>query len=64
MGEKYIENTLFLGNGFSRNVFEGIPSWEDLFEGQSGDINDYTILYEIYLLNNKKKKPVKRHFIC
>lgn len=64
MGEEYIENTLFLGNGFSRNVFEGIPSWEDLFEGQSGDINDYTILYEIYLLNNKKKREddVKEEF--
>lgn len=41
------ENTLFLGNGFSRNVFKGIPSWEELFEGQTGEINNYTILYEV-----------------
>lgn len=58
------EKTLFLGNGFSRNVFKGIPSWEELFEGQKSKIKNYTILYEAYLLKNKNKgeNDVKEYF--
>lgn len=48
------ENTLFIGNGFSRSVFRGMPSWEDLFEGVSSSIQDYTILYEAFLLDAKR----------
>lgn len=64
MGNMDIENTLFLGNGFSRNVFKGIPSREELFEGQTGGINNYTILYEVYLLKskNKEENDVKEYF--
>lgn len=32
MSRKCTENTLVIGNGFSRSVFDGIPSWGNLFE--------------------------------
>jgi len=32
-----IENTLFLGNGFSRSIFKDIPSWGSLFEEDEED---------------------------
>jgi len=55
MNQKPIENTLFIGNGFSRAVFRDRPSWSDLFEGVSSSIKDYTILYEAFLLEKKQK---------
>jgi hypothetical protein len=48
---KYMDNTLFLGNGFSRSIFNNMPSWSDLFDGASNSINNNTILYEIARLN-------------
>ncbi len=50
MGMKIMENTLFLGNGFTRSVFQNIPSWGDLFEEADSSINNYTILYEAFRL--------------
>lgn len=63
MDKNCIENTLFLGNGFSRIVFEGIPSWENLFEGEKSEIENYTILYEVSLLNSRsEEEEIKRRF--
>jgi len=45
------KNTLFLGNGFSRIVFNNIPSWGDLFKEEGSNIRNYTFLYEKYFLN-------------
>lgn len=47
------ENTLFFGNGFSKTVFKGIPSWGDLFVGANSAIDNYTIRYEAYRLLRK-----------
>lgn len=67
MNQKPIENTLFIGNGFSRSVFRDVPSWGDLFEGVSSDIQDYTILYESSLLearrNGQTEDEVKKELI-
>lgn len=52
MNNNAIENTLFIGNGFSRSVFDNIPSWSDLFEGISKSITNNTFLYEITQLNS------------
>lgn len=54
MNQKTTENTLFIGNGFSRSVFRDMPSWGDLFEGVSSSIQNYTILYEAFLLEAKR----------
>ncbi len=51
MGLEIVENTLFLGNGFTRSVFQNMPSWGDLFGEADGSINNYTILYEAFRLN-------------
>ena len=62
-----MDNTLFLGNGFSRSIFNNMPSWSDLFEGASNSINNNTILYEIARLNAGKngddEKKVKTQII-
>lgn len=50
-----IENTLFLGNGFPRVIFNSIPSWGDLFKKNDSNINNYTFLYEKYVLNYSDK---------
>ena len=55
MDQKLIENTLLIGNGFSRSVFRNMPSWGDLFEGVSSSIQNYTILYEAFLLEKKRR---------
>lgn len=55
MDQKTTENTLFIGNGFSRSVFRDMPSWDDLFEDVSIAIQDYTILYEAFLLEKKRQ---------
>lgn len=55
MKQKPAENTLLLGNGFSRSIFRDMPSWGDLFEGVDSSIRDYTILYEAYRLNQANK---------
>lgn len=62
MDENCFENTLVLGNGFSRTIFDKMHSWGNLFEGEDSDIKNYTILYEIYLLKNncKKEEDVKK----
>lgn len=55
MDQKTVENTLFIGNGFSRSIFRDMPSWDDLFEDVSSAIQDYTILYEAFLLEKKRQ---------
>lgn len=64
---KYMENTLFLGNGFSRSIFNNMPSWSDLFEGANNSINNNTILYEIARLkagnNGDNEEEVKTQII-
>lgn len=54
MATQSIENTLFLGNGFSRTVFKNIPSWSELFEGTDSAIKNYTILYEAFRLDEER----------
>lgn len=49
-----ITNTLVLGNGFSRSIFKGIPSWECLFKKYDSVVKNYTILYEVSLLKGKE----------
>lgn len=60
-----INNTLVLGNGFSRAIFKDMPSWESLFENVKSDINNYTILYEVNLLKgeNKTDNEVKKELM-
>lgn len=48
MDKKELENTLFLGNGFSRSIFRNIPSWETLYEGVNSAIQNYAFLYEAF----------------
>ena len=48
-----MEKTLFLGNGFSLAVFEGVPSWYKLLSSIDSDIKNYPIRYEIGLHNDK-----------
>lgn len=55
MKKKIDENTLFLGNGFSRALFRNMPSWGDLFDGVDSSIRNYTILYEAFRLNTENK---------
>ena len=63
-----IENTLFLGNGFSRSIFSNIPSWGSLFDTdtdkdkESTNINNYTILYEKYFLSSNNKDTDESKF--
>lgn len=58
------ENTLFLGNGFSRSVFREVPSWGELFDGASTSVKNYAILYEKFFLqkkwNGKTEEEVKQ----
>lgn len=51
-------NTLFIGNGFSRAIFKDMPSWENLFDKIESNIKNYTILYEMFLLD-KSRGPNK-----
>jgi len=59
-------NTLFIGNGFSRAIFKETPSWSDLINAQGG-IDNYTILYEMRLLdevqNVKDEDKVKDRLV-
>lgn len=45
-----IENTLFVGNGFSKSLFNDVPSWNGLFEGAHSSIKNNTFLYELHRL--------------
>lgn len=56
MSQKEIENTLFLGNGFSRSIFRGIPSWGTLYEGVDSGIQNYPFLYEAFRQTEENKK--------
>lgn len=49
------KNTLILGNGFSRAIFENMPSWESLFKEVKSDIHNYTMLYEVSLVKEEKQ---------
>lgn len=55
MKKRVVENTLFLGNGFSRTVFQDMPSWGDLFDGVNKSTDNYTILYEISRLSDRNR---------
>lgn len=55
MGQTLIDNTLFIGNGFSRALFSGMPSWSNLFDGVNESIRDYTLLYEMHRLNEENR---------
>lgn len=67
MKSGFIENTLFLGNGFCRSVFRNTPSWKDLFEATDDSIDNYTFLYEAYRLNpahiNQEEDVVKASLV-
>lgn len=51
-----MDNTLFLGNGFSLALFENIPSWEKWISSGSVEVKNYSILYEIELNKNSKNE--------
>lgn len=51
-----MDNTLFLGNGFSLALFENIPSWEKLISFGSVEVKNYSILYEIELNKSSKNE--------
>lgn len=55
MKQKPMENTLLLGNGFSRAIFKDVPSWSGLFADANSSIRNNTMLYENYMLNQRKK---------
>lgn len=61
------ENTLFLGNGFSRSVFRDVPSWGKLFDGEETSVRNYAILYEKFLLKKrregKSEEEVKKELV-
>lgn len=52
--EQTRSNTLFIGNGFSRTIFKDMPSWGELFDTLKSEIENYTILYEMFLLGAAK----------
>lgn len=49
------ENTLLIGNGFSRSVFREVPSWGELFEGVTTSVQNYAILYEKCFLQKRRE---------
>lgn len=50
------ENTLFLGNGFSKTIFSDVPSWGNLYKNVKSALdNNYAMLYEKYLLEARSK---------
>jgi hypothetical protein len=58
MCQRLVQNTLFVGNGFSRAIFQGVPSWSSLFgnvDNSIRDIQNYTYLYEIFRLELGQK---------
>ena len=67
MSQESTPNTLFLGNGFSRSVFQDMPAWGNLFTKGSSPITNYTILYETYMISagekGKKEDTVKEELI-
>lgn len=70
MCQSPIQNTLFVGNGFSRAVFQGVPSWGSLFGNTDKSIEaikNYTYLYEAFRLKLGQKgldeSQVKEEFV-
>lgn len=70
MRQDPIQNTLFVGNGFSRAVFQGVPSWGNLFGNADKSIKaikNYTYLYEVFRLKLGQKgldeRQVKEEFV-
>lgn len=67
MAQTSEENTLLLGNGFSRSVFRDVPSWGELFEGVTTSVQNYAILYEKFFLQKKRdgksEEEVKQELI-
>jgi len=62
MGEEPVQNTLFIGNGFSRAVFQEVPSWEEIFRKKDEslrDIKNLTFLYEASRLKPDQKGASK-----
>lgn len=52
----HLENTLFLGNGFSRVIFQNIPSWGSLYDGENSKIRNYAFLYEAFRQSPRNRK--------
>lgn len=70
MCQSPVQNTLFVGNGFSRAVFQGVPSWGSLFWDTDKSIEvikNYTYLYEAFRLKLGQKglgeSEVKEEFV-
>ena len=70
MCQEPLPNTLFVGNGFSRAIFQEVPSWCNLFENTDTSIKvikNYTFLYEAFRLEFGQKglgeNQVKEEFI-
>lgn len=67
MAQTLRENTLLIGNGFSRSVFCQVPSWGKLFEGMMTSVQNYAILYEKFFLQKRKdgrsEEEVKQELI-
>lgn len=70
MSQKPTQNTLFIGNGFSRAVFQKVPSWGGLFRKTDKSIeliNNYTFLYEAFRLKLDQEglveNQVKEEFV-
>lgn len=67
MNSQRKENTLFLGNGFSRSVFCNMPSWSELFHDLDSAVENYAILYEEYFLKKraegKTEEIVKKELV-
>ena len=62
-----LENTLFLGNGFSRTIFPDIPSWGTLYDGTKNKIKNYTFLYEEFRQRrenrDRKEEIIKKELV-
>jgi len=64
----HLDNTLLLGNGFSRAIFDKIPSWECLISPSPqsiSNIKNYTFLYEMQYVsrNIKNEAEIKDNLI-
>lgn len=56
MAQVLRENTLFLGNGFSRSVFHDVPSWGELFEGVTTSVQNYASAARIKIVQVKMRE--------
>lgn len=54
MADDMNKKTLFLGNGFSRAICGGVPSWDEVLQWEGDKIDNNTILYEASYQNEKR----------